>query len=298
MAALCTPPWLFVLTEPCRDCLPTLPDLSENKKRGERSRCGVITEASHLNQFQALCKYYKYAPFHEIIAGQSRERSECLLLTLPPKTKSTFMLRALTATRTEELRSHLEGFISDNWMRGSNSYLKRARLAAPSEKGHNYHYPKSAQFTRCYCQCEMCRVSMAPFVWSPASSETFPEPRLTKACFFLLCKGSLLAAHSQYPLIKPVTPPLTVTLKKHTKVTLCFENMDAHRLCLSVSFELSPSLQRAAPLSSRFSASCGSRYPLMSRRCLVLPTCVVRKVGEAFKNFDLLPKKGIHTINK
>lgn len=33
MAALCRLPWLFVLTVPCRDCLPTLPDLIKKKRK-------------------------------------------------------------------------------------------------------------------------------------------------------------------------------------------------------------------------------------------------------------------------
>lgn len=33
MADLCTLPWLFVLTVPCRDCLPTLPDLRQKRKK-------------------------------------------------------------------------------------------------------------------------------------------------------------------------------------------------------------------------------------------------------------------------
>lgn len=32
MADLCTLPWLFVPTGPCRDCLPTLPHLEKNKQ--------------------------------------------------------------------------------------------------------------------------------------------------------------------------------------------------------------------------------------------------------------------------
>lgn len=32
MADLCTLPWLFVLTGPCRDCLPTLPHLKKRKE--------------------------------------------------------------------------------------------------------------------------------------------------------------------------------------------------------------------------------------------------------------------------
>lgn len=36
----------------------------------------------------------------------------------------------------------------------------------------------------------------------------------------------LLAAHSRYPLIKPVTLSVGVTLKKYTNLTLCFETKD------------------------------------------------------------------------
>lgn len=90
---------------------------------------------------------------------------------------------------------------------------------------------------------------MASFVWSPASAETSREPRLTKACFFL-CTGSLLAAHRQYPLIKPVTPSLTVTLKNQTKVTLC-----------SKSKRSTSTLFICFPLNRRpFSLTCSSFY--------------------------------------
>lgn len=91
--------------------------------------------------------------------------------------------------------------------------------------------------------------------WHPLSdlqpALTSLELRLTKGwLFFLFClfiysgtpadppppstQPPRLAACSQYPLIKPVTLSLTVTLKMHTKVTLCFESKAAHQCCLSL----------------------------------------------------------------
>lgn len=97
-----------------------------------------------------------------------------------------------------------------------------------------------------------CRYRWSPLSdLQPALAPPPPEPRLTKACFL----ASLLAAHRQYPLIKPVTLSLTVTLKKRTKVTLRSENRDAHQRCLSVFFELSPFF-RATHVAALFYFMC------------------------------------------
>lgn len=50
MADLCTLPWLFVPTGPCRDCLPTLPHLKKkNKKWGMSRKMGFIHKNSQAN---------------------------------------------------------------------------------------------------------------------------------------------------------------------------------------------------------------------------------------------------------
>lgn len=160
-----------------------------------------------------------------------------------PVTKASFWGRALVQTRslTKTVDFHLERCILDNWMRGSNSDLKRSCLVATDKRSRL----PLAQISPCSPPAAVnvrVPVSMAPFVWSSASAHTSLELRLTKGCivffvffsFLFLCTASLLAAHSQYPLIKPVTLSLTLTLKKKTKVTLCFQTGDAHQGCLSV----------------------------------------------------------------
>lgn len=140
--------------------------------------------------------------FMEETVPESGGLFECLW-----KQKQLLNLREQTVTHTEKLGFHLEGFISDNWMRGSNSYLKRTRLVAPSKKVTITISPNRACSPPATVDVRVS-VLTAPFVWSSASTETSPELILTKTCFFLfffLSIGSLLAAHSQYPLIKPVT---------------------------------------------------------------------------------------------
>lgn len=116
----------------------------------------------------------------------------------------------------------MEGCISDNWMRGSNSYLKRTRLVAPSKKVTITISPTAP--------VHPLEVSMwkCQYRWHPLS-DLQPALRLpvswdSQRLVFFLCTGSLLAALCQYPLIKPVTSSLTVTLKNQTKVTLCFKS--------------------------------------------------------------------------
>lgn len=144
-----------------------------------------------------------------------------------------------TATHGKKLDFHLDGCISDNWMRGSNSYLKRTRLVAPSKKVTITISPNQPLFTPWYSQCESASID-GPLCLIFSQRSDFLRAQAHKGLFFSMCSGSLLAAHRQYPLIKPVTLSLTVTLKKQTKVTLCFKNKDAHQRCLSVCFELSP----------------------------------------------------------
>lgn len=111
-------------------------------------------------------------------------------------------------------------------MRGSNSYLKRTRLVAPSKKVTITISPNQALFTPRYCQCESASIDGILCLISSQRCD-FPRAGAHKGLFFFFPPRyslSPLAARSQYPLIKPVTLSLTVTLKTHTKVTLCFES--------------------------------------------------------------------------
>lgn len=114
----------------------------------------------------------------------------------------------------------MEGCISDNWMRGSNSYLKRTRLVALSKKVTITISPNQPLCPSWKCQCESASIDGSLCLISSQRWD-FPWAKTHKGLLFFLCTGSLLAAHRQYPLIKPVTPSLTVTLKNQTKVTLC-----------------------------------------------------------------------------
>lgn len=174
-------------------------------------------------------------------------------------------------------------------MRGSNSYVKRSRLVAPSKKVTITISPNQLLFTLCYCQCESSSIDGTLCLISSQRCD-FPRAEAHKGLFLCLSTGSLLAAHRQYPLIKPVTLSLTVTLKTQTKVTLCFENKDAHQQCLSVSFELSP-FCLCDPHASGFIIFCAGMQGSNELTVLCSSTCVVRKVGKVFICFDLLAEK-------
>lgn len=138
----------------------------------------------------------------------------------------------------------MEGCISDNWMRGSNSYLKRTRLVAPSKKVTITISPNQPLCTPWKCQCESASIDGSLCLISSQRWD-FPWAKTHKGLVFSLCTGSLLAAHRQYPLIKPVTPSPTVTLKKQTKVTLCSKS----RRSTSTLFIYFPLNRRLFPLT-------------------------------------------------
>lgn len=91
MADLCTLPWLLVLTEPCHDCLPTLPDLTKKRDEDEKEQMGsdykdIILPVHSYQTRQVLqipCTQCKYVPLHENNEAGSQER-------LVSHNKSTF----------------------------------------------------------------------------------------------------------------------------------------------------------------------------------------------------------------
>lgn len=163
----------------------------------------------------------------------------------------------------------MEGCISDNWMRASNSYLKRTRLVAPSKKVTITISPNQPLRTSWKCQCESASIDGSLCLISSQRWD-FPWAKTHKGLFFFfffLCTGSLLAAHRQYPLIKPVTPSLTVTLKNQTKVTLCSKR----KRSTSTTFIYFPLNRRPFSLAgSSFYLSGGKLQPNESNRKLPL----------------------------
>lgn len=192
MVDLCTLPWLFVLTEPCRDCLPTPPDL---EMKGKETDGEWLWKHNLIVHSCKLCKIHGNIVnmFPQIKIMQEKDVSVLGLLML--------ISRQAAYTNTKKLDFHLEGCISDNWMRGSNSYLKRTRLVAPSKKVTITISPNQPLFTPWYCQCESASIDgILCLIFS--QHWDFPWAKAHKGLFFLLsgCTGSLLAAHSQYPL--------------------------------------------------------------------------------------------------
>lgn len=165
-------------------------------------------------------------------------------------------------------------------MRGSNSYLKRTRLVASSKKVTINISPNQPLFTPWCCQCESASID-GTLCLIFSQRWDFPRAEAHKGLFFFLCTGSLLAAHSQYPLIKPVTLSLTVTLKKYTKVTLCFREQGCTST-LFICYALNCRPFAVWPMRQRFLFYLEARSTLMSWRCLSSSTSVVRKVGEVF----------------
>ena len=128
-------------------------------------------------------------------AGKFASTSECLVLTLSIQ-KSRCSPWIQTATHPETPDSHLERCISDNWMRGSNSYLKRTHLVAPSKKVTITICPNQPLFTPWYCQWESASIDGSLCLIFNQRWD-FPWAAVHKGFFFFLCVQALSVGSTQ-----------------------------------------------------------------------------------------------------